>query len=509
MKNSLIKITNNSVERVSTDLRVLNEIVRSSVEDDVIKFFLSNSLFFQRLVSRHFKWNRELLSEFHDVLDWGEHGISKNPNIEWESEMIAEFNDSLKWVVFCWHTKNPSLIIEHPNCRGDGLSLNENVDWSVELIEKLRNKLDFDFLSDNPSLPWSFRLLEHFKSDLNWGGHAWSLSTNRGLPWSEELIDFYFDKWNWTELARNPGIIWTDSFIIKYQDKIKWSDLSRNPSLPCSIEFIENHIDDLDWDEFSTNEGIPWTLNLLKRYKNKWNKKKLLSNKSIIWSQRMLDELEISSDIDISPYNSSGMIWNFESFTQHAKEISLEVVFEHDTLWYQLFRPILTDDNIFQILKMIRIRTNFIPFHEYLQIDKDFLAFSQSGHSNSYLVVSQNDMNKIKSFFKLKWEKYLYFNSGQIIDDLENNIISYDDIIKMSEMPIPYDVFEILHRKVNIAAVNRIQDMGIRELIHSNTFNNHNEDEEFDAFDLNHEYGKFLLNKLRIPEYLVKNYSIS
>ena len=82
-------------------------------------------------------------------------------------------------------------------------------------------------------------------------------------PLTENFIDKLKNRLNWDYLSSNHAISWTGNLIEKYKDKWNWKCLSSNIALPWSLNLIEQYKDKWDWFKISDNDSIPWSLDLI------------------------------------------------------------------------------------------------------------------------------------------------------------------------------------------------------------------------------------------------------
>jgi len=216
-------------------------------------------------------------------------GMKKNAETFEANDMVKEryFDKQLKKykgkLDWRYLSKNPSLtpaLIEKYKDKLSWLNLSKNPALTPALIEKY--KWNWSYLSQNPSLTPA--LIERYKDELSW----YALSENPALTpaliekyedkldWeglsinpslTPALIEKYIDKWDWHMLSRNPSF--TPAFIEKYKGKLHWDWLSENPSLTPAL--IEKYIDKWDWDWLSRNPSL--TPALIEKYKDEldWN----------------------------------------------------------------------------------------------------------------------------------------------------------------------------------------------------------------------------------------------
>jgi hypothetical protein len=114
-------------------------------------------------------------------------------------------------------------------------------------VEQNRDKIDWGWLSENPS-PGAVHLLEPNQKKINWR----CLAANPGAI--ATLFEQNQDKIDWMELSRNPspGAI---SILKQNQNKIVWFNLSCNLS-PEALDILEKNPDRICWEYLSANPAI-------------------------------------------------------------------------------------------------------------------------------------------------------------------------------------------------------------------------------------------------------------
>jgi hypothetical protein len=122
--------------------------------------------------------------------------------------------------------------------------------------KKLKNKINWDYLSENPI---AIELLEEYKDDINWGTIC-NNSNPKVLKLLEKKIKKEPDDIEWEELSSNPIAI---KLLKKYPDDIDYSGLSANSS-DEALQLLKENPDDIDFAMLSFNKN-PKALILLKK----------------------------------------------------------------------------------------------------------------------------------------------------------------------------------------------------------------------------------------------------
>ena len=127
--------------------------------------------------------------------------------------------------------------------------LSEEFAWTEELLEKYREQVNWQKVSQNRNIAWKTSMLEKFKEDIDWyefseGGdnqvvtlrnlekfkeywHWPSLSGNSGINWTYTLLDRFADKWDWRKLVDNWGLenLFSMEFVNRYREHIPFTSL--------------------------------------------------------------------------------------------------------------------------------------------------------------------------------------------------------------------------------------------------------------------------------------------
>jgi len=206
-------------------------------------------------------------------------------------KQLKKYGDRLDWMYL---SKNPSLtpaLIEKYEDKWDWNWISKNPSLTPALIEKYNENVDWGFLTDNPSLtPAVIEKYDHIWvvwSDLSYHPSLtpaliekyedkWDWDTlSNNLSLTPAVIEKYEDKWDWNRLSRNRAL--TPALIEKYKDKLRWLHLSANPSLTPAL--IEKYEDKWDWDFISSNPSL--TPAVIEKYENKWNWRFLSPNRAL------------------------------------------------------------------------------------------------------------------------------------------------------------------------------------------------------------------------------------
>jgi len=97
------------------------------------------------------------------------------------------------------------------------------------------------------------------------------------FPWSEQLLEKYRDKVDWNEVSDNGTILWTASMLEKFCNELDWNALSRSGHRSIlTAELFERFKDRWDWSALSGNTDIEMTCELIDRFIVRWDWRELI-----------------------------------------------------------------------------------------------------------------------------------------------------------------------------------------------------------------------------------------
>ena len=221
------------------------------------------------------------------------------------------------------------------------LSNNLEIQWNEEVLSKFSDYLDWKNISGNKAIDWSIEKIERFKDKINWESfskninvdwqniipiyyqktHWKELTSNESFPWTFENVQQFADKVDshWDYLSENPALEVSDKLINEFSDKIDWSRLSRNKQRFWTEEFIDKYQDKLNWNSISGNPSLPWSLSFIKLYANKIDWITLSKNEGVCWSEYILDKYKEELAFGWLSENP-GLPWTFELVEKYKDE---------------------------------------------------------------------------------------------------------------------------------------------------------------------------------------------
>lgn len=110
---------------------------------------------------------------------------------------------------------------------------------------------------------------------------AWSELSSE-IAWNETILEKYKDKLNWQAISDNDHILWTLSMLSKFRKYIDWYRLSRsgNVSVVGNPEILEQFKNDFNWNELSRNCHIKLSYELIDRFIDLWDWSELIDRYS-------------------------------------------------------------------------------------------------------------------------------------------------------------------------------------------------------------------------------------
>lgn len=102
------------------------------------------------------------------------------------------------------------------------------------------------------------------------------------IAWNEELLEKFKDKVNWQEISNNDKILWTPSMLEKFREYIDWGTLSgsSNVSIVENYAILEQFKNDLNWHELTSNYAVSMNYELIDRFADLWDWGKLIDRYS-------------------------------------------------------------------------------------------------------------------------------------------------------------------------------------------------------------------------------------
>ncbi len=100
--------------------------------------------------------------------------------------------------------------------------LSEELTWSGAMLEKWKDKLDWDEISQNTNIIWTIPMIRKFQDRINWSELSRSAEKE---TLTEECIEEFKDHWDWKELSGNRDWSVTDEILEKYAGRIHWESI--------------------------------------------------------------------------------------------------------------------------------------------------------------------------------------------------------------------------------------------------------------------------------------------
>jgi hypothetical protein len=255
---------------------VLPNLFFSDKEKKLIEILLHgihNNNFTVKLLSKHYKFNDQLLDEYGDLLDWDY--LSENLDVEWSEGLIEKHIEKWNWdklSSFHIYSYSHEFIAKYENkWNWEALSANTKIKWTEDLFNKYQSRVHWNevpgIVEQEDVFFTSDDFIIKYQDKINWE----NLSSCKKSYWPLHILDRFASRFDWSLLSQNESLHWSIEFIDRYKDKLDWHYLSEANFLPWSIEFIESFVDFWNYEVLLRNEAIPWTMVLVRKYAHKYN----------------------------------------------------------------------------------------------------------------------------------------------------------------------------------------------------------------------------------------------
>lgn len=117
--------------------------------------------------------------------------------------------------------------------------LSESFCWTEHLLEKYKDKLNWEKISDNRNIGWTSDMLEKFKELIDWGELSDTLCEN---ILTESCLEQFKDYWDWSRISDNRNINLSYQLIDKFAEMWDWSKLiDRWDEKIYGFDFLERY----------------------------------------------------------------------------------------------------------------------------------------------------------------------------------------------------------------------------------------------------------------------------
>ena len=107
---------------------------------------------------------------------------------------------------------------------------------------------------------------------------AWD-KLSEDFGWTEELLEKCRDQVNWQKISQNNNIACNTSMLEKFKDELDWNELSGyGDTRLFTMEHLERFKEYWNWSSLSGNGSINWSRTLLERFADKWDWEKIINN---------------------------------------------------------------------------------------------------------------------------------------------------------------------------------------------------------------------------------------
>ena len=120
--------------------------------------------------------------------------------------------------------------------------LSEDFNWSEDMLEKYKDKVDWNEISENSNIRWTVPMIQKFKSRINWESISENIDEK---TLTENILETFKDKWNWHKLSSNERLSLSYDLLDKYADLWDWEEIinryRNNVFEGQAIEFYERY----------------------------------------------------------------------------------------------------------------------------------------------------------------------------------------------------------------------------------------------------------------------------
>lgn len=350
-----------------------------------------------RLISQFFKFNREQIIKYKDILSFDSFTETNYESGIWDLELIESLGDKFNW---------------------NAIYKINTIPFDYNFIIKHESKLNFHSHLLVSRIQWTDFLINEFAHKLNWGSH---IIYNKPFASAENLRK-YKNIINWTNVSRNLNIEFTEELINEFSDKWDWSKLSENKHLNISIEFIQKYLDKLDFDVLSKN---PSAWNLILKYPNskRWNWENVATNPAVAYNDETFHFI-------FNRFSEAYCIKKGITFNQSTRALPAFLTI--------IFRGLYSDTNYFVKDKFI----DYMPWAIFSSLCRTKLTFEFiETHKNKIDFTSRSLIKTNKDVISHEFIK----NNLELFNPRDNAF--YD-------LPITYELLDLIKDKINWYALS-------------------------------------------------------
>ena len=207
--------------------------------------------------------SEDIIIKYSEYIDF--RSIHAKNQVTWNFRLIEKLKDKISWDYMSsyssldWNPENLKTYTKYISKAKTFFSASICIDWNVEVIDSIVEEWDWDILSANAKVGWTSSKLKKFEKYINFK----KLSKNTNVEWNLELINFYVDKWDWGELSSNTSVKWNTKMVSIFYNFIDFTKVSSNTGVIWDLDLLLKFKDQLNWKRISINPQIPWSFELL------------------------------------------------------------------------------------------------------------------------------------------------------------------------------------------------------------------------------------------------------
>ncbi|MBK9413556.1 MAG: hypothetical protein IPN61_09070 [Bacteroidetes bacterium] len=344
------------------------------------------------LISRFYPFSHDNIIKYKDTLNFDRYYLMDNPVIKWDRKLLIETQDKIDWTAL-WKLKNLNL--------------------NLSLIENFEHLIDFKTIHLADNLCMSEEMLLKYGSKFNW-----SRSLVLKTPQILNNLRKYKDVVDWDIISRSLNIPFHNDLIVEFIDYWNWEKLSQNVNLPAEVEFIKSYEDKLNFDLLSMNPAFaPIIINHPNAYS--WNWDLVSVNSGITYNKSTFDLIfsYFKKEYKYRPYSK------YFNKSKHVIESFLEQVFSFQLnninfFLNDQFIPYIPWDKLSKYCK-VEFDADFIYEHldKFDFKQKEFILKNKNSITSEFIEnnLSLFDPNHY-SFYKLPLRMQLIINNPACIN---------------------------------------------------------------------------------------------
>lgn len=290
---------------------------------DYSKAIIENKKNYALETNPNVKWTNSLIKKYESYLDF--HSLIFNGSVAIDDEFVELFENKINFKSLSSlnskRLKITPTTVEKYIDKWDLSLLIKNINIKIDfsLLEKIKDKIDWNYLIIRRDFFWCNESIEKYSNYIFGANNEVERKKREG-----SFIDYqgYCNRINHSGyFESNENVEWTDNLINKYADKWEWSILLKNPKINISHELLEKIKHFIDWDSFFKYGNTDWTEDIIDKYLGNLSYdvdiKLLYSNVNVKWDLQKFEKYVLK-------YKSKPRPLNIDPFQNERAEIYLK-----------------------------------------------------------------------------------------------------------------------------------------------------------------------------------------